>query len=464
MTLKAVLEAPDDLLRSLKFRTPAVTALARAVRAINDRGQVSGADEPIADLQERIALAVQNRAIDALRPRELRRSPNGFFDGPRPIARDAATREAVLALIAKRQQKSAVLAAIFQFLERFDPGDLDVVRVGQWLDEIVRQWDWSWRERAVEYELFRAGDAPERLARAVLASDQLPSRVLDDIGLPEAIATGALGEAAFAAACQLTLRSNEADVVRLQQRLIGWGHGGSRFGFDRLFPLYVSALLDPWANVEPPEEHRRVIMRELEEYAGDPRIRSAKWNVIKDRAPSAYDILLRWLTKLSVYQFFDIVDRVADRNMWAYRRAFWTAYLEAGHIEQAWVVFGENGARLARLAAKQSGDKSLGYFGKLESGGGRTPDHAALVMRIGSLTIAEWSHNGKYNIWRSGDRTAPKLFEDRYEPDELRFGTIDGSHSGNEYFSWQQNVARIIRNETRRATNMAAWRPERRRG
>jgi hypothetical protein len=74
--------------------------------------------------------------------------------------------------------------------------------------------------------------------------------------------------------------------------------------------------------------------------------------------------MLRWLTRTSVYQFLDIVGRTADRYMWQYRRAFWTSYLEAGHIDEAWVVFGANGAPIAERAMRLDNSEKTIAFGK----------------------------------------------------------------------------------------------------
>lgn len=464
MTLKATLNESADLFRLLRVHAPQVRDIAREANKIIYKGGTIGQEVSVADIQEKLVAAFKQGKLANLNRRELRQVPRGFFDGPLPIAIEAPLRENVLQLIGNRRQKSAVLASVFQYLEWFDPQNEALKLVGEWLDEVVRGWSWPWHDRAIRYQLFKVNEAPSRLAVTVLNNGMPVHRVLEDIGLHEFSATGALVEYAFAAACLFVSRTDQSKVVVLQERLIAWANRGSGFSYEKLFPLYVSALLEPWESLEPTEVHRRAIIGELEEYAGDPRVRPAKWNVVKDRAPKAYAVLLRWLTKASVYQFFDIVDRVTDNEiMWKYRRAFWTSYLEVGHIEQAWVVFGASGQRLARQLAKESDDKGLMYFGKLAKGGSRSPNHTALVVKIGDLTIAEWSHNGKYNIWKKNDAGAPKLFQDYYQPDDLRLAPIDGSHTSSENFGWQRTVAAIIKNETGRSTPTSDWQPNKRR-
>lgn len=100
---------------------------------------------------------------------------------------------------------------------------------------------------------------------------------------------------------------------------------------------------------------------------GDPRAKPARWRTVMDKAPGAYAVLMRWLTRASVLQFLDIVDRLmpdsAAKLMWAYRRAFWMSYLlsdgNAPGIDAAWVAFGDEGERLAKRAARESGTARL---------------------------------------------------------------------------------------------------------
>ena len=202
---------------------------------------------------------------------------------------------------------------------------------------------------------------------------------------------------------------------------------------------------------EPSPAHKATLIDTAVGYAGDPRVQQSRWRQVRENAADAYEVIVRWLTKASVEQFFDIVAQTTDRpDMWAQRRKFWEAYLKADMISAAWVAFGADGARRAELAAAQSGDAGLSMFGRLGAGGGRTSEHAALIMRIGDLTVVEWSHNGRWNIWRKSDRNHPELFRHNarrwpdYEPRELMNGPVWGAHQGN----WQATVRETIQRNT----------------
>jgi hypothetical protein len=245
--------------------------------------------------------------------------------------------------------------------------------------------------------------------------------------------------------------------------LIAWSRHNGQFSYAKLWSNYAKALLEPWArNVEPTPEHKTKIINDLIAYAGDPRTGSkTKWSKLD--GTTAKGVILKWLTRASVLQFLDIVDRTAEVRMWSYRRAFWTSYLLANYIDEAWVAFGDNGASLAIDAAKRTNDESLAQFGRVIRGTGKTPDHAALIMKIGDLIITDWSHNGKYNIWPKGYTKAPVLFQGLYSARALSDGPISGAHMNAEGLHWQRKIAQEIAKHTSRRVTSDHWTPSRRR-
>ena len=51
-------------------------------------------------------------------------------------------------------------------------------------------------------------------------------------------------------------------------------------------------------------------------------------------------IIRRWLVEQSIYQFLDVVDRVARPEQWSALSArLWTAVYDAGLIDDAYVAF-----------------------------------------------------------------------------------------------------------------------------
>ena len=172
--------------------------------------------------------------------------------------------------------------------------------------------------------------------------------------------------------------------------------------------------------------------------------------------------MMRWLTRASVLQFFDIVDRsLTDKDskrMWAYRRAFWTSYLmgkdSSPKITEAWVAFGTDAARIAREVARQTGDRSFEAFGLHNE---KSDQHSALIVRINGKTIVDWSHSGKCQFWPSYEDGAPQLYNQRYIG-SLSKAPVREAHSAPQTYYWQKKFAEIIEG-TRIYAAKPSWRP-----
>lgn len=144
-----------------------------------------------------------------------------------------------------------------------------------------------------------------------------------------------------------------------------------------------------------------------------------------------------------------------EKRMWRYRRKFWSAYLP--HITDAWVAFGSQGEHLARETARRTEDNNFKRFGLLH--GAVAGTHAVLIMTIGDLTIAEWSHSGKCRMWLRGHPNAPKLYASHYRAEDLRWSEWwEASHTGNEAYGWQGKFAEKIRRETGVSVSSAEYR------
>jgi hypothetical protein len=209
--------------------------------------------------------------------------------------------------------------------------------------------------------------------------------------------------------------------------------------FEASRAAFANALLLPYRDRRAPDKSVRDKSLELLlDVIGDPRSRSDRWTTM----PEARQIALRWFAEQSLRQFLDVVDQVADPNMWKYRRAFWEAVYNKDLIDAAWVVFDASGGRAARSRYGQNTRFA-------EFSGGVQPGHAVLLLKIGGSLVAEWSHNGRCHIWNDGN-DGPRLFRPSYTPFELRAtrsGNTDGprifshTHASPDTYSWQEKVA-----------------------
>jgi hypothetical protein len=371
-------------------------------------------------------------------------------------------------------QRSALRGLVSAYLERFDASKPEVRRLGEWIKRSCPSWTFydadDWRERSSRFDLFDSERGPRLLAESLLTSENIP-RALDRAGLGSVYLTSDYLAAAFAFACAKVGGLAGQEVVPAQNALIAWAAPAGELLYDRCWPDFFRALLQPWddrksrqaASLTP--THRTKPINGLIGFAGDPRTGSAgRWKRVRDDAAcgDAYAVLMRWLTRASVSQFLDIVDKTADPDMWAYRRAFWTSYLTANHIDKAWVAFAENGVDLAKDAMRRTQDQTLGQFATIDrQGSTRTRDHCALIIQIGDLTIADWSHNGKYNVWRSTDANKPQFFKHSYLATSLESPWLTGSHSGSASSAWQYKLAEVIYQESGRRVSPSEWEPRR---
>lgn len=117
-------------------------------------------------------------------------------------------------------------------------------------------------------------------------------------------------------------------------------------------------------------------------------------------------------------------------------------------ISDAWVAFAANGEIEVRRIARKTKDESWLSMGKLTGAG--DPDHAVLILRIGDLMIADFSHNGKCRIWKSRNIHVPKPYQHQYARSSLMDSSADWDfiHYSSDRYHWQAEVADRIRQQT----------------
>lgn len=183
-------------------------------------------------------------------------------------------------------------------------------------------------------------------------------------------------------------------------------------------------------------------------FLGDPRIERGKWQGVTE---DALGVIYQWLTGATLEQFIEILNRGARVDHWKYRRDFWLAYYRMGVVDQAWLALG--GA--AQEHARRAFNKGYGA-GKLV-GSGVQFSHSVLLLRIGPLVIADWSHTGKCRIWFENDSNAPHLYRDEYSRPDLTTGSEmivasyqdpGISHLYSDRGTWQSALADFIRRQT----------------
>lgn len=351
----------------------------------------------------------------------------------------------------KRASRALCNAYLVQYEER-RPG---LKQVSQALEKLAAYAEAPYAELHHTLKLFSLPEGPDRLGQKSLARRQTPMAVLKEHGLSSA----QLLQGGFVEPCALAALEKVAADCSLEPRerlnfvmaLALDGKTGQLF-FKQHKAAFANALLMPYASSNPPPDVQTDTLAALLRAIGDPRSRAAEWRSMEEAAR----IARRWLTKESINQFLDVVDAVAEDRMWRWRRKFWNAVFDTkggdgqSIVQEAWVVFDAVGYNQAkRMGLKEI---SAGRFRNSSVEKGKS----VLLLRIGRMVIAEWSHNGSVRIWYDADKKgAPQLYNAHYTTTELIEGTggyppnWGRGHTGAATYKWQDAVADQLAERTK---------------
>lgn len=357
----------------------------------------------------------------------------------------------------------AVAALLDEFLFQYLPSSQWFEPVRSCLLSILSENDKSPRIRRIvarcnEYG-FLGDDAPKKFGIKILQEQEDILGTLANAGLTGRRENGAFVEQVFLwylDFVKMGLRNSQPIKKGIIPSFLDFSApqiGTLRFEKHRT--LLINTLLEPFSTKDEPVESRDQIFSFLIKCFGDPRINRGKWEYASHEAKA---VIHRWLVKDTLDDFFVLLEKVAQRDndasrMWRYRKAFWSAYLKKNVISNAWVVLGKDARDLARQFFKGKIDKYASLVGS--SGASVSRLHSVLLMEVGGLLVAEWSHNGKCHIWHTSENPRPSLYSKEYRRDDLscNFNWSDHDpppffHHGAERGTWQRSVSDFIRRHT----------------
>ena len=427
------------------------TTLPAIEKAVRELTPVLGEPEAIEDLLVFLARCSQS-GIGAIRRRDLNRVLRGaWFDeqfdtlGVRALEQSESN--------PRRSTDQAIIAG---YIVYFPAGRPIMPILASAANHAAKRHHWAWRKRAEEWAMFDPNKGPELLGKNLLATGQSvrqSQQINTEIakwGLGTNLAASRFGRAAFRAACRLTAGLAPEDAERPQARLISLYDDGS-LASD--VADLACALLQPWLEEKPQTEHRKKISALLIEQVGDPRINN-RWNDIEkqlaseigsETARAITNVFKRWLTEVAMREFFRAIAKTTDRpDQWEAREKFWLAYLDAGLVSDAWPALGRRANHRIEQLMKNS-DEQLG-FGIMKRG---PASSSTIIMQIGDLRIAEWSHNGSCRFWHGQPPKAVELYRKFY--DGYALGTTkyrQGFHRLNHTRNWQPKFADFIYRNT----------------
>jgi len=473
-TLAAVhaLSSAADRLLPRNTVLPDELATAKMLRRIGaiDSSPMSPPADFLDQLRRQLAAASRAGRLSELSGKQLRYTPWLLWNGDPP----AANLPGLLPVILDQARTSGTtLRRLIQaFLRDFSSRAPGISEAAACIRRQLANTDprlEQWRIAQNEVQLFDPAKGPASLA-ARLLSEKDPASVLTRFKLDDPmLATGGYmmaTEDAVRAASPVMLRDH--GTMALDRILKVLAPSESRLRFESRRAETARALLGAWltGRGEPAPALQEPVRRRLLNWLGDPRLRSQSWSAVGEQESA---LMRRWLARASLDLFFKLIDEHALEAHWRYRQAFWLAYLQKGVISDAWLALGGK----AYDSAEAVGDLGRAY-GRL-AGPGVTSSQSALLLRVGSLVFAEFSHNGKLRAWPIDWRNAPLLGRQEYERTDLTGkclpfplnpyrgagGAPDGkglSHIRSHEGYWQGSAAALIERHTGIKITALDWR------
>ena len=279
-----------------------------------------------------------------------------------------------------------------------------------------------------------------QLAMTLLRSRMKLSDVWSFLELPDHTHSyryfGAVAEA-YIALNRRVDQETVADVIEFVEK-----HNNDKTSRTILSKLIEGLGFDASENLRQPVQS--YVLQKWE----DPRIAggAVRWRGISDEAKQ---IFTRWITKEDIRFFFDVVAKACNDQKFAYRKAFWLAYLE--HITFCRPVLRRDAEYLFR-----NDPQTRQYYRERRPAaltGGNRNQHA-FIIQIGDHTFVEFSTAAACYVYDNADRRF-SLDTSDYTMDTWRRNSLRNkssakhrvSHSYSENYSWQERLASWINRE-----------------
>ena len=216
---------------------------------------------------------------------------------------------------------------------------------------------------------------------------------------------------------------------------------------------YYEAMLAPFQAEAPKPNVQRILTERIVEKFKDPRIHI--WPVPlgrngEARREACVSTLRRWLSIEYLDLFIKIIERTAVDRQFKPRKQFWLKYFEKDKISDVTLILASDADKIAHNMRTEMDNTDYMQWAKLSLA---SSNQSVLLMRLGDLVIAEWSHNGAIRFWKSTDKDAPQFHLKEYVASQLRDGSLKikvGNTQRNsiihhENGEWMNSAANTIR-------------------
>jgi hypothetical protein len=214
--------------------------------------------------------------------------------------------------------------------------------------------------------------------------------------------------------------------------------------------FYEAMLLHFESQVPSPPIQKALLSKSIEQY-GDPRINEWPGLIGIDgasRRDRCISILKRWLSIEYLDLFIEIIEQTAVDRQFAPRKSFWLKYFEADLVLDVTLVLASDADKIARKVQQRMDRAEYMQWSALN---GALSDQSVLLMRIGDLVIAEWSHSGAIRFWDVDSHGAPKFHRRSYYGYGLRNGSLTvrvasklrdsiTHHENGQWMRWAEQV------------------------
>ena len=190
---------------------------------------------------------------------------------------------------------------------------------------------------------------------------------------------------------------------------------------DRIKPQAGAAALiaglKPFMDNAPSAHLKGLLQNIFINSFSDPRISTSQWPELLERdgggqlRAECMGLIKRWLNFEAIELFFKVIATHAPDEQFEPRRTLWQSYFDQEFVGDAHIILGPSATVTARRLKKKMRQRGL-LWGELT---GANPDQSVLLMQIGELTVAEWSHNGKFRAWSSDSPRRPKFYKRSYD-------------------------------------------------
>ena len=318
-----------------------------------------------------------------------------------------------------------VFSALFSsYIMNFDKHDERIIQAAKLLKKHQKTLSKSWVRRLESFDLLAFKTIETSLAKKIMEEGDDHS-VLDRAGLTGAFSASRL------------VQSSLIELANQVSKRIEGGNTDALYDFLKIVCVgdkikqhagaaAMIASLKPFIDSSPPAHLKGLLQKVFIGSFSDPRITLNQWPEIPahlggtNLRTSCIGLIKKWLNFEAIELFFKVIAAHAPDEQFEPRKNLWKSYFDQEFVVDAHIILGQS-ADLTAKHLRNTDEAAQGLiWGNLS---GANPDQSVLLMQIGDLTVAEWSHNGKFRAWDSDSPKKPRFYRSAYSASELRLGS-----------------------------------------